>query len=212
MLDLNTFDHVENNVYYDMKDFFDQDKYTEYKEIIFNQLENFNNLGTDLFKETDMEDDIKEKIFQDIIMFVNENYLNLPDKDFVMNKKHLENTGFLCYQFLCVDCFNIIIPKILEALNIQNMIQLEKVLARNVGDINYIKKLFLNNISEIITNLNKLEDIDKQIHNDEKYKALKTRFANYLEMIDFSNSIQFTENFLKPLINKNFDQLLWRTL
>jgi hypothetical protein len=211
MLDLNTFDHVENMVYYNVDDFFDQEEYTENKEVIFNQLRDLNGLGQDMFKELDLADNIKYKIYADIIDFTREYYLNLADKDYILNNTQLEQTAMSLYQFLCVDCFNIIIPKILEQLNIQNSVQFDKLLNKN-NDINYTKKQFLSNLSEIVANLLKLQKIDHTISEDSQYKQLLSRFATYLELIDFSDSLKFTENYLKPVLNKHFDQLLWRTL
>jgi len=212
MLDLNNFDHVENMVYFNLDEFFDQERYTENKEVLFNQLRDFNNLGQDMFKELDLEDNIKYQIYSDIIDFVKENYLNLADKDYALNNTQLEQTGLITYQFLCVDCFNIVLPKILEQLDIQNILQFDKLLNRNRKDMNFIKKIFITNLSDILINLRKLENIDKTIIDRDDYKNLVTRFGNYLELIDFSSGETFTSNFIRPILNKYFDQLLWRTL
>lgn len=211
-IDLNTYNHIDNLVYYDQDQFFDQEIYTENHDIIFNQLEDFNNLGQDMFKELDLAEKYEDRILLDIIDFVKENYLNLADKDYIQNSTQLRTNGKLIYQFLCVDCFNVILPKLLEQFNIQNIDQFDKVINRNITDINYIKTQFITNISEILNNLLKLQKIDHTISNDNSYKLLVNRFGYYLELIDFSDSYNFTENYIRPVINKYFNQLLWRTL
>ncbi len=211
-IDLNTYNHIDNLVYHNTDQFFDQEKYTENHDVIFNQLEDFNNLGQDMFKELNLDETIENKILYDVIDFVKENYLNLADKDYMLNSTYLRTNGMLIYQFLCVDCFNIILPKLLEQLNIQNIEQFDKVLSRNSSDINYIKTQFISNISEILNNLLKLQKIDSTIVNDNSYKKLVNRFGYYLELIDFSDSYNFTENYIRPVMNKYFSQLLWRTL
>lgn len=207
-----TFDNIDNIVYWTEDEFFDREKYTEYKAVIFNQLESLNNLGQNLFKEFDLEDSIKNKILYDIIEYVKENYLNLADKDYILTQAQLTITGMLLYEFLCVDCFNIILPKFIDELKIQNIIQFDKLMTRKNADINFIKTQFINNISEIVNNLLKLKKIDHTIADDEPYKALISRFGYYLELIDFGESDNFVSNYIRPVLNKYFDQLLWRTL
>lgn len=211
-LDTNSYNHINNIVYWEPDQFFDQEKYTECKNVIFNQVEDLNNLGQDMFKELELENNIKLKILLDVIEYVKENYLNLADKDFVLNATQLEKTGTLVYQFLFIDCFNIILPKFIDKLNIQNINQFDKTVSLRKDDNNFIKMEFITNISEILNNLLKLKNIDYTIANDEKYKLLVNRFGFYLELIDFSDSYNFLNNFIRPVLNKYFDQLLWRTL
>lgn len=210
MIDLNTIDHIDNMVFYNPDDYFNEEKYLEMKEVILNQLRDFNNLGRDFFQDLAPEENIKIKLYEDIIDYTRENYLNIIDKDFALNKAQLEKTALTIYNFICVDSFNIIFPKILEQLNIQNIIQFDKILNKNNN--NFIKTAFINNISEIIINLKKLENIDKTITTRDDYKNLINRFGNYLELIDFCDNEKLTENFFRPVLNKYFDQLLWKTL
>jgi len=211
-IDTNTYNHINNIVYWEQDEFFDQEQYTECKGVIFNQLEDLNNLGQDMFKDLNIEDNLKLKILADVIDYVKENYLNLADKDYEQNAKQVETTGLLLYQFLCVDCFNIILPKLIEQLNIQNIVQFDKLLNRKFDNINFIKTEFISNISEIVNNLLKLQKIDHTISDDEPYKLLVSRFGYYLELIDFSDSYNFIDKYIRPVLNKYFDQLLWRTL
>lgn len=211
-LNTNLYDHIDNIVYWENDEFFDQERYTECKGVIFNQLDELNNLGQDMFKDLELEDSIKFKILADVIEYVKENYLNLADKDYILNTTQLETNGLLLYRFLCVDCFNIILPKLLDQLNIQNITQFDKLIGRKNNDSNFIKTEFINNISETINNLLKLQNLDHTISNDESYKLLVSRFGYYLELIDFSDSYKFVDNYIRPVLNKYFDQLLWRTL
>jgi hypothetical protein len=210
MLDLNTIDHIDNIVY-PPPDFINVEEYLEKKQVIFNQLRDLENLGVNILKEFE-EDNVKNMIYNDIIDFSRENYLDLVDKDYILNEYQLKETANIIYQFLCVDCFNVLIPRILEQSNIQSISQYDKLVFNNRFEDNYIKKIIINNLSEIVTNLLKLQKFDQTISDDESYKTLVKTFGNYLELIDFSDGEKINENYIRPLLNKFFPQLLWRTL
>lgn len=211
-IDMNSYEHIDNLVYWEKDRFFDQEQYTEYKDIIFDQLVDFNNLGQDMFKVLNMDDYIKHKILQDLIDYCRDNYLNLIDVDFIQNSTQLEKIGLGVYSFLCVDCFNMILPNLIDQLRIQNVAQFDRVIIKKADNINYIKTQLLTNISDVVNNLLKLQKIDHTISTDESYKLLINRFGYYLELIDFSDSYKFVENYIRPVLNKYFDQLMWRTL
>ncbi len=63
-----------NNIVYP-GEYFDAEKYEASKEIIFNQLDNLNNLGQDLISELDLDLAAKNKLYLDIINFIKENYI-----------------------------------------------------------------------------------------------------------------------------------------
>lgn len=211
-IDMNSYEHIDNLVYWEKDRFFDQEQYTEYKDIIFDQLVDFNNLGQDMFKVLNMDDYIKHKILQDLIDYCRDNYLNLIDVDFIQNSTQLEKIGFGVYSFLCVDCFNMILPNLIDQLRIQNVAQFDRIIIKKADNINYIKTQLLTNISDVVNNLLKLQKIDHTISTDMSYKTLINRFGYYLELIDFSDSYKFVENYIRPVLNKYFDQLMWRTL
>jgi hypothetical protein len=211
-IDMNSYEHIDNLVYWEKDRFFDQEQYTEYKDIIFDQLVDFNNLGQDMFKVLNMDDYIKHKILQDLIDYCRDNYLNLIDVDFIQNSTQLEKIGLGVYSFLCVDCFNMILPNLIDQLRIQNVAQFDRVIIKKADNINYIKTQLLTNISDVVNNLLKLQKIDHTISTDGSYKLLINRFGYYLELIDFSDSYKFVENYIRPVLNKYFDQLMWRTL
>ncbi len=208
MFDLNTINSVENMVYYDPNNYFNNDEYTEIKSIVFNQLEDLENLGQDFIESFEFSnDEIKTKIFKDIIDYVQENYLVLADKDYILNSKELNKNGHLIYRFVCVDCFNILIPKILESFDLQSIIQYDKLISRKE-----LKTVLIDGIKDILENLLKLQKIDTTIKEDKYYQTLVERFGYYLELVDFSNSDKFNTNFVRPVLNKHIEQLLWRTL
>ena len=210
MLNTLTFDHIDNLVY-PPTDYIDMEEYYNQKQIIFKQLQDLDNLGVNLLKDVE-EGEIKNKIYKDIIDYSRDNYLNIMDRDYIMNNTQLSQTANLIYQFLCVDGFNILVPRIFEHTNVQNIEQFDRLLFHNKKDINYVKKQIINNISDIVNNLLKLQKFDHVIAEDEHYKELINRFGNYLEMIDFSDCDTFLNNYLRPLLNKYFSQILWRTL
>ena len=210
MLNTLTFDHIDNLVY-PPTDYIDMEEYYNQKQIIFKQLQDLDNLGVNLLKDVE-EGEIKNKIYKDIIDYSRDNYLNIMDRDYIMNNAQLSQTANLIYQFLCVDGFNILVPRIIEHTNVQNIEQFDRLLFHNKKDINYVKKQIINNLSDIVNNLLKLQKFDHVIAEDEHYKELINRFGNYLEMIDFSDCDTFLNNYLRPLLNKYFSQILWRTL
>ena len=210
MLNTLTFDHIDNLVY-PPTDYIDMEEYYNQKQIIFKQLQDLDNLGVNLLKDVE-EGEIKNKIYKDIIDYSRDNYLNIMDRDYIMNNTQLSQTANLIYQFLCVDGFNILVPRIIEHTNVQNIEQFDRLLFHNKKDINYVKKQIINNLSDIVNNLLKLQKFDHVIAEDEHYKELINRFGNYLEMIDFSDCDTFLNNYLRPLLNKYFSQILWRTL
>ena len=189
-----------DNLVYPPTDYIDMEEYYNQRQKIFKQLQDLDNLGVNLLKDIE-EGEIKNKIYQDII-----------DRDYIMNNAQLSQTANLIYQFLCVDGFNILVPRIIEHTNVQNIEQFDRLLFHNKKDINYIKKQIINNLSDIVNNLLKLQKFDHVIAEDEHYKELINRFGNYLEMIDFSDCDTFLTNYLRPLLNKYFSQILWRTL
>jgi len=210
MLELQNFDSVNNLVYFDSSDFFDEEQYIETKNVIFDQIQDFNNLGQDLL--SNQPEDIKNKILTDIIEFAKENYINIVDTDYILNKTQLQKIGGLIYNFLCVDCFNTIIPKLLEKLNCQNIEQFDLIVnKKNKQDPSFIKKQLLLDIGEITQKLIKLKDLDPTIANDTSYKNLVGRFGYYLEIIDFSDINNFLNNYIRPVLNKCFNQILWLT-
>jgi len=211
-IDLNSYEHIDNLVYWEKDQFFDQERYTECKNIIFDQLVDLNNLGQDMFKVLDLEDSIKWKILQDVIDYCRENYLNLIDVDFIQNSTQLERIGLTVYNFLCVDGFNMILPNLIDQLKFQNIEQFDRIIIKKSDNINFIKTQLLTNISDVVESLLKLQKIDHTISEDKSYKLLINRFGYYLELLDFSDSYKFVSNYIRPVLNKYFDQLMWRTL
>jgi hypothetical protein len=211
MLDILTIDHIDNLVYPPTgAEFLDMEEYFQQRDIILKQLQDLDNLGVNLLKDIE-EGKIKNKIYQDIIDYTKDNYLVIVNKDYMMNTEELSQTANIIYQFLCVDGFNVIIPRILEQTNIQSIEQFDRLLFHNKNDQNYVKKHITNNLSSAINILLKLQQF-AELTDDESYKELVNRFGNYLELIDFSDCEKFTDNYLRPVLNKYFAQILWRTL
>jgi len=196
---------------YPPPDYIDMEEYIERKNVIFSQLQDLDNLGSNFLKDIE-EGGIKDKIYRDIIDYTRDNYLEIFDKDYILNSTQLNQTASMIYQFLCVDGFNIIIPKILEQTDVQSIQQFDRLLFHNNNNYNYIKKHMVNNVGDVLKNLQKLKKLDHVIAEDEQYKNLINRFGNYLELIDFSDCEKLTTNYIRPLLNKYFPQLLWRTL
>lgn len=213
--DLTQFDHIDNNLYYDPETYLDMEKYEETEEIIFNQLIDFNNLGTNLLKEINLEEDynIENRLYYSIIDHCKENYIVLPDTDYQLEPNKLKLLANIAYQFICVDCYSVIIPKIINDLNVDTPSQFDiNVFHRHSYEPFYIKHQIISNISIILDKLLKLQALDPSIKDDKKYKKLVERFGRYLELIDFSDPLKLLNNYIRPVVHKNFEDLYWRSI
>ncbi len=211
--DLTEFDHIDNNLYYDPETYLDMEEYEENENIIFNQLEDFNNLGVNLLSELNLDPNIKNRLYLSIIDYCKENYITLPDTDYDLEPAKLNLLANICYQFICVDCYCVIIPKLINDLNIDNPNQFDAaVYHRNRVELNYIKNYIVESISTILDKLLKIQALDPTVKDDKKYKKLVERFGRYLEMMDFSDGFKILNNYIRPVIHKHFENLYWRSI
>ena len=210
-IDLNSIDVVDN-----ISPILIPDNYTDYEqieaseEVIKDQYAKFENLGIDLIKK--FNDTIKMEIYSNMIEYVNENYLTISDfdADLILPEKLIE-TGKYVYDFTCIDCYNIIIPRFLILNNCNTLTGFDLLIKnRYKNDFSMIKASLVKTINSVINELSNLQLIDRTIQNDIKYKFLLRKFGYYVELVDFSNTEIFINNYFRPLLAKNIDSILWR--
>jgi hypothetical protein len=209
--DLNTIDDIGNIVYQNLENYIDMDRYEECKDIIFNQIMDFNNLGFDMLAELNVDDNIKINLLTEVLDFCKENYINIADTDYDLSEQTIEKIGDVIYQFIAVDCFNVLIPKLIDDLKIDSIDKFDYIITYNQSDKNFIKTKLTTNLSSILERLLSLQNIDPSIQQDTKYKKLINKFGRYLEIINFSDSENFIRNYIRPVLNKHFTELYWRS-
>jgi len=213
VIDLNTIDVVDN-----VLPILIPDNYVNYEELVANedvikeQYINFENLGINLINNIDVK--FKQDIFANMINYINENYLSIGDYDAttILPIKLLE-TGEYIYNFICVDCYNTIIPNFLTMTNCMSLDSFDALIKNKYkGDYSIVKTNLVKTIKTIVEELMKLQRIDKSIQQDEIYQKMLMKYTYYIDLADFGNTEKFIESYFKPLLMKNFDSILWRIM
>ena len=146
--------------------------------------------------------------------YVNDNYMSIVDFDssIILPQKLLE-TGNFVYNFICVDCYNTIIPNFLNYANCNSLESFDSLIQNKFrGDYSLVKANLVKIIKNIIDELLKLQRIDASVQTDEMYQKLLFKFSYYMELVDFGDTEKFTNNYIRPLLTKNIDSILWRTM
>jgi len=210
-IDRNTIDVVENLLQIP-ENYIDVEELELNEELIKAQYINFDNLGIDLLDK--IPENYKPEIFANMLEYVNNNYLSIVDFDSstILPYKLLE-TGNLIYNFICLDCYNTIIPNFLNHTNCNTLDGFDSLIQNKFrGDYSLVKANLVK-ITKIITEeLLKLKRIDSSIQNDKMFQNLLSKFTYYIELVDFGDAETFVNNYIRPLLLKNFDSILWRIL
>jgi len=208
-IDMNDIDSIENVMIV-------PDNFVKYEEleanegIIKDQYIYFNNMGVDLICNIDKL--FIPDIFYNMLEFVNETYLSITDYDTsIILPRRLLETGQLIYDFICIDCYNTIIPNFLNHINCDSLDTFEHVIQyKYKGDYALIKANLVKTIKTIIDELLKLQRIDSSVQADTMYQKLLFKYSYYMELVDFGDTEPFVNNYIKPLLLKNIDSILWR--
>lgn len=208
-IDLNTIDNIKNLTF--VPDNFVDDEDLEINEsIIIDQYVNFNNLGINLTDNIDKS--FKLNIFANMLNYINDNYLSIVDFDssIILPQKLLESGNFI-YNFVCVDCYNTIIPNFLNYTNCNTLDSFDSLIQNKFhGDYALVKANLVKIIKNIIDGLLRLQKLDVNVQKDESYQKFLFKFTYYMELIDFGNTEIFVNNYIRPLLIKNMDSILWR--
>ena len=205
MFDLNTFDSPGNVI----NNFQNFEEFMFMKEKIFNQITQFDNFGIDFIKEIE-DQNVKIEILRDIILYVNDNYLDIVDIDNILSSENfILEMGYYIYLFLVMDCYNSILPNFIKITNILDYNQIDYYLRYKS---NNIKPILLKSVQLIIEPLLKLQNIDPSVIKDVKYKAFLKRVTYGLDLLDYGQINNFVNNFMTPVLRKHFEQIMWRAL
>lgn len=208
-IDLNTVDSPQVLMYLP-SDYISSEEIYESDDVIKNQYINFNNLGVNIV--TSLQDKIKMEIYSNILEYANDNYLSIVDYDAcaILPQKRYD-VGEKIYTLLCVDFFNTILPNFLNknnCISIENFDSLFKHKYKN--NFNTFKNNILKTIKSIIDGLLRLQEINPKVRDDLMYKKLLEKYTYYIELIDFGESERFITNYVRPVLSKNFESILWR--
>jgi len=210
-IDLNDIDDIKNVAIVPLN-------YIDYLEleanegVIIDQYENFNNMGIDLI--TNIDKTFISDIYLNMLDYVNDNYMSIVDLDgsIILPQKLLE-TGNFVYNFICVDCYNTIIPNFLNYANCNSLESFDSLIQNKFrGDYSLVKANLVKIIKNIVDELLKLQRIDASVQTDVMYQKLLFKFSYYMELVDFGDTEMFTNNYIRPLLTKNIDSILWRTM
>jgi tetratricopeptide (TPR) repeat protein len=212
-IDLNSIDVIEN-----ISPTLIPDNYTDYSELvetentIKQQYVNLENLGINLINNINPL--FISTIYAELLNYTNNNYLSIVDYDasIILPEKLLE-VGENVYNFICVDCYNMIIPQFLIATGCTSLESFDLLIKNKYkNDYSIVKANLVKTINNIIDELLKLQRLDKTIQTDEKYQKLLRKCTYYIELVDFGNTEKFINNYVRPLLVKNLSSILWRIM
>jgi len=207
-IDFNTFDYsdqipVNSNV-------IDFEDLNEMEEHITNQYIHFNNLGINIIDNIDQS--YRSDILSNMLDYVNDKYLSIVDFDNAMSiPNKLLEVGNIVYNFICVDGYNTIIPNLLNRLQCDTLDNFDFIIQNKFkGNYTFLKENLVKTINNTIEELLKLQRIDSTVQSDTLYQKLLFKFSYYSELIDFGDTERFANNYIRPLLLKNIDSILWR--
>jgi len=175
---------------------------------IKNQYINFQNLGVDLLKNI-KDPKILEYILNEFTQYVND-YIT-PITDIYDNTYDNSTLKLRVYSFICIDCYLTITPSFLEAIKVFDYNSFESYYINVLkSDSSYFKANFVKIIKNIKTNIEKLKTLDESIKNDRNYQELLNKYTFYLQLMNFGNIENFLENYFKPMLSTNENDIIWR--
>jgi hypothetical protein len=213
-LDMNSIDTLNSSTsinFIPNSDIIDYDELEQLEEPIKNQYIEFESLGADLIK--DVPDKYLQIIFRNLIEHVNENYTAITEYDsVVVSTQKLLQVGRYVYSFICTDCPFNILPNYLNKIEAVTIDQFESYLKNRLeNDSAKFKASFIQSINSILDKLRNLQKLRKAITKDQNYQFLLTRYTYYIELVNYGDTNRFLENYLRPVLYKNFSEIFWRT-
>jgi hypothetical protein len=207
--DLTSIDVIQNLIFLP-EDYINNEEIESFESMIKNQYINFNNLGVNFMNN--LPQSYKLEIYGNMIEYVSDNYLSIIDFDSsAILPEKLLYVGDKIYQLLCIDCYNTILPNFLNRIDCNSIESFDLAIRlKYKNNYNLIKVNILKTIKSVIEGLLKLQDIDLKIRDDELYKNLLHKYSYYIELIDFGDPERFVNNYLRPMLFKNFESIIWR--
>jgi len=210
MPDLQETESVENLSKRERDQLLDYDRYVSINEMLKNQYIEFEDLGTNLL--SDIEDkQILNAVLTDFTDYFHNNISPIVEYQKSQIDGNTDQLGLKVYKFLCVDCYLTIIPKFLEELKIYSINDFERYYYETLDATpSSFKANFVRSIRDLYNNIKKLEKLDKTIKNDGNYKDLIRKYEFYIELMNFGNIDNFLNNYFRPVLSKNENDITWR--
>ena len=183
---------------------------------ITKQYKEFENLGQNYLQmfEVDLYDTDRERIFTDMLHYVNNNLISIADIDNLdTNFERTLVVGNYVYEFICVDCKISLIPAFLEMMGITMLDELDQLI--NLKYLNSPAKFkddLLKTIQITIDQLMKLQAISPIVKNDPNYQKMLGKYYYYQELIDYGDADMFLNNYVRPVLNKYQADIIWKLL
>lgn len=212
--DMDSDDQVLNSDYREMKK---NDQYVDsIDEMIRQQYREFDNLGVNLLEDykNELTDDGKIRIFNSMAQYVNERIIPYGDLENISgDPNRLLIAGDYLYQFICVDCVSVLIPALMENLGCTCLEDFDKIINMNYSsNIGKFKSDFLNIIQMTINQLLKLQKITENVKNDGNYQKLLGKYYYYQEIVDYGDSEMFLNSFIRPVLSKYAETIVWKLI
>ena len=208
-IDFNSIDNISNMINIP-ENFVNYEELEANEEVIKDQYINFNNMGINLIDNIDRS--FRSNIYANMLNYVNDTYLSIVDFDssIILPQKLIE-TGEFIYNFVCVDCYNTILPNFLNRTKCNTIDGFDSLIQNKFhGDYSLVKANLVKIIKNVVDELLKLQRIDTSVQKDETYQKLLFKFSYYMELVDFGDTEMFSNNYIRPLLSKNMDSILWR--
>lgn len=193
--------------------FVDKELLEALESSVVDQYKNFTDLGIDLLDKIDNEL-IKTAILVNFVDYISDEYLTIPNYEDMLNSTQmlLEIGGYL-YRFVCVDGYNTIMPNLLKNYDIFSIDEFDYIFKYKMNnDPEKFKEAVSNCINDIIIKLKNLRNLDRKVSQDNNYLALLKNYTYYYELVRFSDSNLLLFNYFRPVLNKNFNEIIWRIL
>lgn len=192
-------------------DIIDYDYLEQIEEPIKRQYIEFESLGADLINN--IPDKYLQIIFRNLIEYVNENYTAVTEYDTVsVSPQKLLQVGRYIYSFICIDCPFTILPNYLNKIEAATIDQFDSYLKNRLANSSgKFKASFAESINSVLDKLQYLQKLRKDVIKDQNYQFLVTKYKYYIELVNYGESNRFLENYLRPVLHKNFSEIIWRT-
>ncbi len=208
-IDRNSIDVVDN-LLFTPENYIDDEDLEMHENLIKNQYIYFNDMGINLIENIDPK--YRNEILANMLNYINDNYLSIVDMDnATLLPQKLKEVGNHVYNFIVIDCYNTIFPNFLNYTNCSTLDHFDSLIQIKFrGDYSLVKANLIKIIKNIVDELLKLQRIDATVQKDEMYQRLLYKFSYYIELVDFGDTELFVNNYMRPMLIKNFDSILWR--
>jgi hypothetical protein len=168
------------------------------EEMLINQYQYLEHLGTNLIKDQV----VNNIICEELLNFVNDNYLPIIHIDTIFeSSKQTEVIAGFVYEFLCVDNVNIILPQLMIQNDLKDPFEICSI------NNDSFREFLFNTIKVRCDGLKKINELSSNVKIHREF----VKWLFYSDLVD--NQIElFIENFINPVVNKYDQELYSRVL